>query len=138
METKEHHLKYQAVFNEYIKSIQLLLSSYSLREVSIKFPMIEWKHIRLASEMLSMNIPLNINIYCLYELRQMEKDEQKKWIRFIRRHNCSPKQLRKHIRESRKINKDVTLKSNKLVKREWLRRLREKMNGVMPYKKELL
>lgn len=120
MEIKEQHIQYQVAFNQYIKSIQELLVSYSMKEVMIQFPMLEWKNIRLASELMNIQYTIDMNVYCIWELRRLNNDEKKKWLKYIRRHNPTPKQLRSLIRNDRKINKDIPLKTNRKMKKEWL------------------
>jgi len=126
MEIGELQINYYKAFNEYLNQIREMLKTYSIAELSDKYPSIEWSHIRLASETTHMEYYNDSNINCIILLKSMSKKEQKRWMKIITLDNLTPTTLRKRLRDDKK-SKTKKVKVNDTMKTVWLLKRRLKI-----------
>jgi hypothetical protein len=114
--------QYHRSFNAYLNGIRVLLSKYSMRELVAKYPSIEWQHIRLSSEIKGIKHDDSVDVHCMYELRHMTKQEQRRWLKRIKQDGLTATSLRSVIRQSKcragKVKPNNTMREAWLVKRK--------------------
>lgn len=110
-------INYIKAYNIYLKNIQQLLSKYSIRQL-VNIYQIDMKDVRLASETNGLLID-NMSPSIIWELRGMDKKERKKWLIKVKKNNWNISQLRKSIRQSKRIDEPKVM-INKNIKQEWL------------------
>ena len=93
-------------YNIYLHNIQRLLNHYSIREILVMYRL-SMRDIRLASEIRNIHYNDNISPQCVWEIRSMDDSPRRRWLRYIERTNCDASQLRKVIRESKRMNEPV-------------------------------
>lgn len=117
--------QYRAAFNNYIRAIQVLLKSYSIRELTAAYKDLDYRHIRLASE-ISSATETDIDVQCLYELRSLDIAERKKWVAYIRRYKPTALQLRNVIHKARKQVSHHNVRADQSLRVQWLAERQER------------